>query len=673
MVSGCAFFFREAERPGRRYGTDSVATKAMKFPGFNRNQDRAPSLTAGAAHRLHGFLARLTRQNSAAVSVGQPPASPAARLTSLAGSLAELTRRTDPDFVQLATDLKSLHTCATELGRSIGDHAGTVRDTLQGSRLSGADGLAARSLNGLQSGMDNAAGNLAALMAVAGALGQLHSQGGQIGRIAMILKSSGCTFAVESARSVNCQQAFGSFVEELRSLAGKIATLGEVIGGQSKNTQTKLEHLTQVITGNLEQLRQLTQRSEATVRQTTGQMQQLLDSSCQALQQAEKRTRQIARHADDVVYHLQFGDIVRQRLEHIVASLEDAAEAFSSNGGNSPDKAARILDIQLGQLEAMMGEVEETRRQLLEAFSGLGQESGGLADSIRHLEGPAKAEQTDKNPFDELKSELLRLEDLQRQGHRLCGQANETSQQAIESASQLSQHLDEVQEINREMHLQALNAIIKTALLGDEGRTLEVLSTHVHTVFQESSGLVAETIRILEQVRSHANSTGTDTAAASADDPADLQAGLAQIARVHGQFQQITVSALALVERQNATLQEVRERLDFLAALAGRISAFSDEVRKLRNVMPAIKEGLVSDDDLVSLNRRYTMESERAVHRRILGITGERAMSDLSKSTAAAEENLEFFDAPTPPAEAVATGPTLKNGKQENADNIEFF
>ena len=631
------------------------------------------SLASLAARGRSGWVSRLGRREpqvgastEPAAVLDAPPCLPA-----LASSLAELARRTDPDFARLGTDLKSLHAAAFELSRSIGQYAGSVRDTLQGSRLNGADGTAARCLAGLQAGMDAADGNLAALQEVAGALGQLHAQGAQIERIAMILKSSGCTFAVESARSAECQQAFGSFVEELRSLAEKIASLGSAIGGQSRETQASLEGLTRVINGDLEQLRNLTRRSEASVRQTAEQMQRLLDSSCSALQQAEARAREITRHADDVVFHLQFGDNVRQRLEHVVAALEDASAA-----SNSPEKTALILDIQLAQLAAIGGEVEDTQRQLLEAFGGLARESASLGEGVRDLGGGESANDGGQDLFEQLKSELVQLEGLQRQGHTLCARANETSQQAIASAASLSQHLDKVQDINREMHLQALNAIIKTALLGEAGRTLEVLSTHVHTVFQESSGLVEQTIRVLEQVRSSAHRTG-DAGSALADEDTDLQGGLAQIAKVHGEFSGIAETALQLVGRQNARLEEVRSRLEFLGALSGRLAAFAEEVRAVRRVLPEVKPGNVPDDELVSLSRRYTMESERAVHRRITG-TANNTPENMGRSlqpVATGDDNLDFFDAPVAPAAAaVAQASDKKPEKaQDFGDNIDLF
>jgi methyl-accepting chemotaxis protein len=634
--------------------------------------------TVAAMRRDIGLLlARVAPEanRSASAELVQPGA--ASLLVALAGSLSDLTRQTDPDFVHLATDLKSLHACASDLGRGIGDHAGTVRDALQGSQLNGEDGLAARSVEGLQAGMATAARNLASLTDVATALGRLHSQGGQIERIAMILKASGCTFAVESARSEHCQQAFGSFVEELRNLAGKVSTLGDAIGGQSLSAQIRLEQLTGEITGDLAQLRLLTHRSEATVRQTTEQMQQLLDSSCDALQRAETHIARISRHADDVVYHLQFGDIVRQRLEHIVASLEDAAGAVTTSTPNGPAKAAKILDIQLGQLEAMRGDVEATHRQLLEAFNALASESGRLADSIRHLGGKDSSSHADGDLFEDLKSELLRLEELQRQGYRLCEQANETSRQAIESAATLSRHLDQIQEINREMHLQALNAIIKTALLGDEGRTLGVLSTHVHTVFQESSGLVEETTGVLEQVRSHADRTGGTVAARSSGDPSDIQGGMAGIARAHGEFHQITAKALALVERQNDKLREIEERLGFLVALATRLSGFSGEVQRVRSSLPAAEECVVEDDALMSLVRRYTMESERTVHRAITRDASAPLPDTFDRNLPQEDDNLYLFDAPTAPDKAAVEAAAGKKNPSEKpsefGDNIDLF
>lgn len=628
------------------------------------------SVTTGVPRWL-AFLRRF-------LAAMQPAAKPAGafvaddhrtKLGVLSGSLAELTRRTDPDFAALAADLTELHACAAELGRSIGTHAASVTETLKHSRLGGDDGLAARSLVGLRGGMDDAARNLTALVGVAGALGQLRTQGDNIGRVAMILKSSGYAFAVESARSKRCQQSFGAFVEELRGLAEKISSIGDSIGSQSRDTQQSLKSLTRAIKGDLEQLRRLTAQSEAAVRQSTEQMQGLLDSSHRALQEAEQRTRQIARHAGDAVFHIQFGDIVRQRLEHVVSSLEDAATA--SGPGRDPAKAALILDLQLAQVEAMRAEIGDTRTQLLEAFGGVAGESGRLADGVRGLAGSGASNDDGRNLFDGLKAELHRLEELQGQGRALCTQVNETSQRAIESAANISQHLDEVQDINREMHLQALNAIIKTALLDDEGRTLEVLSAHVHSVFQESSCIVRETIRILEQVRASARSPGAPFPAW--DGNRDLQGGLEQIVRVYGEFHGISTSALALVERQNTRLEEVRARLGFLSGLSAKLDEFNTGMRALQAAMPRARPVVATEVEagLAPLSRRYTMESERAVHRRVLGIP---EPPRAPRPVTAGDESLDFSDFSAASAGGALAATAGKPAKGPlMADNMEMF
>lgn len=624
----------------------------------------------------------------------------AAPLHALAGALNETTRRTEPDFLKLGSDLKELYRCAADLGRATSGHVNAVRDALQSSRLSGPDGLAARSLDDLQGGITEAARSLESLAGVASDLARLQGQGRQMQRIAMFLKASGCSFAVESARSVSCQQAFGAFVEELRQLAEKISELGLVIHDQSANTRSELGRFNQAIAAGLEKLRQLARQSDATVRQTSGQMQHLLDSAWSALQQAEAHTREINRHANDAVFHLQFGDILRQKLEHVISALEDAARKSGEGGSAGRSAAAQILAIQVGQLELIEAEILSTRTQLAGAFAGLAEETQRVLGNVRTIEGEGGSRAgAGRNLFDNLKTDLLQLDALQSQGRELCGQSSATSARAVEASAQLARHLDQVREINREMHLQALNAIIKTALLGDEGQTLGVLSMHVHTVFQESTGLVNDTVGVLEQVTAHTHgSTGGKVAGST--NQGGLQAGLEQLSRVHAGFQEAIASATSLAAEQETRLTAARQRLDFLAELAGQIGSFRKQIAALNQGLPAAATEQLSAEALAA---RYTMESEREVHRRLAGspaavaavTAGTTVVSSGVASSAvpsAPDDNMEFFDAPSPaPVTAAAPTPALPAAATKGAlstvsaphvpapkaedlgDNIELF
>ncbi len=53
--------------------------------------------------------------------------------------------------------------------------------------------------------------------------------------------------------------------------------------------------------------------------------------------------------------------------------------------------------------------------------------------------------------------------------------------------------------LDPDIHLQALNAIVKTAALGDEGATLTVLSIHVDSLYRKSRDIVASVVGLLEK------------------------------------------------------------------------------------------------------------------------------------------------------------------------------
>lgn len=576
------------------------------------------------------------------------------RLTALTASLSETTRRTEPDFVQLASDLKALYGFAAELGRATSSHLNVVRGALQSSRLTGSDGLAERSLAKLQGGIAKATRSLDALSAVAGDLGSLQSHGQQMERIAMFLKASGCNFAVESARSAACLEAFGSFVEQLRQLAEKIKALGWAIQNQSAVTQEELGKFHRAISADLGKLRQLAQQSDATVRQTSGQMQQLLDSAWSALQQAETHARQITRHADDAVFHLQFGDILRQKLEHVISALADTSETLANWEPSERGRAGGILAIQAGQLELIESEIHATRTQLADAFSGLANETNQVLSHVRTIENGSSTVGANQNIFESLKTDLLALNNLQTQGHQVCCQAHATSRQAIDASARLALHLDQVREINREMHLQALNAIIKTTLLGEEGQTLGVLSMHVHTVFEESNGLVNETVCVLQAVTAQTADSEAFATDETSSSKSELQSGLDQLSRVHGEFRETVSSAVSIAHQQEARLGDARRRLDFLSDLAGQIAVLRREIVALHETLPKI--GACDDEPAGSLAGRYTMESEREVHRRLVGQTRETAPATASSDCTSTTSAVAIGMLRPPSANAFASG-----------------
>jgi hypothetical protein len=147
-------------------------------------------------------------------------------LSELSAELVDQNVRTEPDFVSLGKDLRNLYSNASQLSKMVSDGVSEVRSSLDVSKIAGQDGIAGRSLKDLLLGLEETSDGLQTLRQVTRELGRLGGRVRDIDRIAVFLKSSVFNFAIESARSPQCQAAFGSFAEEMRQLGDKIAGHG---------------------------------------------------------------------------------------------------------------------------------------------------------------------------------------------------------------------------------------------------------------------------------------------------------------------------------------------------------------------------------------------------------------------------------------------------------------
>jgi hypothetical protein len=582
--------------------------------------------------------------------------------------LADRTRQTEPDFVQLAAALRELHTGAAQLNRVSSTTIHEVGQTLRHARLGGDDGLVAQSLRELTAGVEGAATQLQALQRTSTSLVHLHDESEHLARIALVLKSSCCSFAVESARSPELQQAFGAFVAELRQLASKIAEVAQTVGDHSRSVHLTQQQSIGSLQAGLGELRQLVDVSTRTVRSASTRIQTLLDSSQAAMAAAESRTSRIGSHADAAVYFMQFGDIVRQKLEHVAEALARGTSDATAVGDDAPSaRAARLLQIlavQIAQLEAIRAELRNARTQLSNAFSGLADETELLVADLQGLADQHGGSEGDDG-FQRLHRDLAELQQLHARGHALHQHARETAAQAAHGSSLLARHLGEIEQVNLELHRQALNAIVKTAWLGAQGRTLGVLAAHVHEVSQQSSLAVSQLLPHLEHLR---------TGAAASDEASDhrnparsgsdeLPQHLAAVHLLQERFRATSTSAAQLADAQRQSLERAQARLECLDTLAEDVSALIETLTALpSDLRPIAGDAAVTVE--TPLAASYTMESEREVHRRAMGDAASATIA-IGGVASAAALSITSSDSPAQPA--------TPTPDQSLGDNVELF
>lgn len=582
------------------------------------------------------WWAWLTRRTAAVGSPNPPPAfvrtdprprrhprrSLPQRLEQFAGAFAASHGQTDHEFVGMGQALRQLHRTAQALATLVREQLAALRDTLHTSRLGGTDGLAARSLHDLQEGLAAAAADLTNLLSVAGDLQRLRGDVARIRRVATFVRTSALGFAVESVRTREGQAQFDSLVGALRSLADRITDLAEAMETNARQAQSAHETQWRSLSAAHASLALLGRELATAADLSATAAQTLLDHLLEALHHAEDRMSQITRRADEAVYYLQFGDIVRQKTEHVGAALREAAGLLltAARKRDFRTRATAVdqsLAVQIAQLDAIQQEVQTAQAKLAHAFHGLREDTAALQSLLdawheQPADSPARMD-----PLEAFKTDWQHLERLQRRGHELQIGATRTAQQTIAVSSRLSGHLAEVKAVNAEIHFQALNAIVRTASLDQQGATLSVLSMHLDWLYREADALVRTIVGTVETILAKASQAGTSRTPAAGLAPAT--ASLDRLDAAFAACRQTSLEARRLMAEQQAALQESQ---GFLGSLEAQTPTLEQQIADLvafRRLLAPWVEGTAPSSPASPgcAADRYTMRSERDIHDRV--------------------------------------------------------
>ena len=606
----------------------------------------------------------------------------ARELNDCADALGGHAVATEPEFLALGGDLRTLYELATALAQAVDEATARLHTDLTANRIAGTDGAVAQALQSVSGSIASIDGMLARLHTMTDGLLSMKPQMDRIGRVGVLLQSVAIGFAVESSRTTECQQAFGSFVDEIRGLSRRTRDIENRISEELDLASTKEIAALRVLEHELTSLRELSRQLELTSSRTATEVQDRLNDSVAAMAAMRECSRLIQQHTEDAVFHMQFGDIVRQKIEHTVDAIREAAAELA--GRQPPVRSAasahRTLAVQIGQLEMVETELATAQRQLGQAFSRISESSASL---VAPAQQTAKSEHGGTVGLKTLLEDLEQLQQLVAQGDQLRDRAGDSGGQAFATAERIASQIREVQSVNREMHLLALNAIVKTAALGTTGATLGVLSMQVHALYLEADAAVRE-IDTLAQRLAGAQPQGELAAAAGERAGPDLMGILEQVRRTAGDYQ-ATTNSLA----EKVVLN--RERLDKATARLETLDTFSHQLFSLRERLGTVSTTLAQrfGPTLVEVQRanvpaddaRYTMQSEREVHQRI---GGTQASATAATAPAAAPasapqpalstaEPAKSVPAVADTSRASSPTPTPPSEPDSLGDNVELF
>ncbi|WP_244477613.1 MULTISPECIES: chemotaxis protein [unclassified Rhizobium] len=319
---------------------------------------------------------------------------------------------------------------------------------------------------------------------------------------------------------------------------------------------------------------------------------------------------------------LQIGDITRQRIEHVQATLSMldtclAGEEARALSRHDRERLTNIIHhLCAAQMVEMVEDFQRDSRNVVQTIASF----GGDTQEILNLRAQMQGNGGDDNFMRALEESVTKALGIVAQVEAASLKADAVSQSTAATASRLLEGIDNIRSIKMDIHYMALNTNLRCSRLGEAGRSINVVTGELRLFagkLDESADAIVTGLTQLDKAAEAMNATANSGSR-----------GLEE--RLNGAVSNIRTTANAM-EDELATLSEhgrevatqislMIAKLDFQHDLGEILSASSDELLTIAGADIASSEGL--EAVLAPLSQRvfktYTMVQERNVHHAVI-------------------------------------------------------
>lgn len=550
-------------------------------------------------------------------------------LQGLADDLEAAVREAEPGFVQIGQELHTLYGDAKELTRQVLDSVDLIGGREKEGVLFQLREFAERALAELEHCRKDVTEKTVLINSVMEHLSALSEMCRTIERVGVLLKVVAMNIGIESARSSESAEIFsvvshdtGKLSEKIRSISGMALGVLEA----ARNTQRSLYG---DISEGMKEINRLGENAHGIVKEAVGEIENLVASALQFVEQAGEHSGRISRQVGDLVVAVQFHDSMSQRLEHITKALcdvdlllaESASDKRGADHGQKFSQAYSLLNLQSSQLKDVIAGIERVNEKGRGSFEEILKEIGELVDQLSDLSTSKSIEQCENrqgpagDPFNRLKSSFSDLEAVLHQGKGLMAPIRDAAFRVSATVDRISECIKDIQSVGFETHLMALNAIVKAANLGREGSAIEVLAHEVKQSSDKSISVLAQTDELLRLLNGAAEKLRVHSE--DSNGPGSLNNSIEEITLTYDQFTEGSFVAREKAEEIEEAVSISKASLDFLPVLSKRLAKCLARLETTARDFASFstEENKLSQEEVDKILGRYTMEKEREVHK----------------------------------------------------------
>ncbi|MBF0562168.1 MAG: hypothetical protein HQL37_09135 [Alphaproteobacteria bacterium] len=436
------------------------------------------------------------------------------------------------------------------------------------------------------------------------------------------MNAIGIYFAIEIARSPMAFQVFSTFAADIRSLFGEICCAFEQVAHETtKNVKIQESALNSVNQDRAE----LTSDVREMIKKSTDTINQISMMSAETLERITKYFSLLEINVARILTAIQVGDITRQQIEHVIEALASASPCPTPDG--RPDvEWCRLVSLQFAQLRHVRTEFTDARATVQEALEQIATALGILAADVDDLLSGARTATGAADWVAELTGELQKMWNLETKTSTIFAHTLETMDMVTDALSQLQHHVHQIGDNNRRLSLEAYNARILSMRLGAEGRALTTLAKEVSDLSQSTKGFTGTVACAIGAIVAIAGQAGARIQSAreaqGVDDGTKANSSCSVIDLLGSEtreFVRLTSEACSKARSLQADMEGIKKALQ---AIDGVQLQLEKTLAALGSVAMTLSsssgETFISECNTNQLHaERYTMETERLIHRQL--------------------------------------------------------
>jgi hypothetical protein len=542
------------------------------------------------------------------------------QIKNISESVGIIIQGVEDDFLILGNGLQTIYNdteTLTVLTKETSEIAGSSSDSSNLVNISKFSKGMLDKLNNYQNQIAESLQNLNTAQSELGGLSDLCENNE---KLVTLLNIIALNIAIECNRSEKAKEMFLAFVQEVKQLSDKIGKVTKDMGKDINSAISDQIKSQDIISKKLNDLLSLSSSVENIVGSTSEKIEHLIASSLGSLEKAGLYSSEISMQVGKIVIAIQFHDIVRQKIEHVVSALDEALVLLKGKRvtRDSYGRVFTIIKLQNAQIRVVLGEIDNAYLEIRSGFDGIEKKVVQLVECINDSSSMDNKKDED-NPFSNIVSGIGTLDNLILDAKKLNGQMGDIAKEASGSARELKKYVSLVQNISLDLHRKALNAIIKSAHLGETGRTLEIFAKEVTNTSQTSDEFANQVIEIVTSISDIADNLER---VSQSDTGNENQTNLEidAIVKAYDTFNKNTEAAVDKSNSIQSLIEKIKNGLSFMPQMSEKILAIVEEFDSICDIISnhtGIKEEM--KEVVESTSQRYTMLSERLVHNDLLG------------------------------------------------------